>query len=64
MNVTMPSEATRAYFYRLALAVFAALVIVGIIAGDDLPVWANIAAALFGIAPAALATANTDTHTK
>jgi len=56
-----PSEAQRAYFYRLALAVLAGLVVAGIVSADDLPTWANIVAAVFAIAPTALATANTST---
>ena len=59
--MTMPSEAARAYFYRVALAVLAVLVLVGVISGEDLPVWANVAAAVFAVAPPALATLNTST---
>lgn len=59
--MTMPSEKTRAYFYRVALAVLAVLVLVGVISGEDLPVWANVAAAVFAVAPPALATMNTST---
>lgn len=57
----LTSEPARAYFYRLALAVIAALVLYGVLAPGDIPVWAEIVAALLGLGSAGLATGNTST---
>lgn len=57
----MPSQTTRAYFYRVAAAVLAGLVLAGVITGDDLPVWLNIVAAVLGISAPTLAAFNTST---
>ena len=54
-------ESTRAYFYRLAVAVLALLVVVGVVRGDDLPAILEVAAAVLGITSAGLAAANTTT---
>ncbi len=56
------SEAKRAYFYRIALAVMALAAAIGVVKGDDLPLWINIVGAVLGIGSAGLATANTKTH--
>ena len=52
-------ETTRAYLYRVAGAAFALLVAYGIIAPGDVPLWTLLLAAVFGLGPSALATANT-----
>lgn len=53
------SEHTRAYLYRIALAVLGALAAYGVIGGDEVPVWAEIIGAVAGIGSAGLATLNT-----
>lgn len=52
-------ERVRAYFYRLAGAVLAALVAFDVIDGGDLPVILNVVAAVLGLAATGLAVANT-----
>lgn len=56
------SEATRAYIYRIALAVLAALSLYGLIGPDEIPVWTGVIVAVLGIGTTALATKNTSTH--
>lgn len=56
------TEKQRGYFYRLSLAVLAILAGYSILGPDDLPVWTNFIAAVFGIGPAALATKHTNIH--
>lgn len=58
MNLT---ESTRAYIYRIVLAIFAVLILYGLIAPDQLPVWTEIAAAILAFGTNGLATANTST---
>lgn len=52
----MPSEATRAYAYRILVAVLPVLTLYGIINESDLALWLNLAAAVLGVG---LAAANT-----
>jgi hypothetical protein len=52
-------ESTRGYLYRVALAVGALLVGYGLIEKGDAPMWLMLLAAVFGVGPSALATANT-----
>lgn len=56
------TERQRAYWYRLALAVIAVLIVAGIVSGDDLPTWAELVAAALGLGSTGLATANTSTR--
>lgn len=56
------TEPTRAYIYRVALAVLALLVIYGVVsAGAPVNGWAELITAVLGIGSAGLATANTST---
>lgn len=57
MNLT---EATRAYIYRLALAIGALIVGYGLISGDELALWLEVIAAVLLVGPPALATKNTE----
>jgi hypothetical protein len=54
----MPSEATRAYIYRVLLAIIPILTVYGIVDGNDAAVWIGLAGAVLG---QGLATANTST---
>lgn len=57
--MTMPSEKTRAYVYRVAVAALPLLVLLGLVSGDAVPaIVALLAAALLP----ALAAANTSTE--
>lgn len=58
----MPSEPTRAYIYRIALAVLAVLVVYGLLGPDEVPVWTEVVSAVLGIGATSLATANTSTR--
>lgn len=60
-NITMPNEKTRAYFYRVLLAILPLLVLYGIISDAEAAQYAIVGAALLGVAADALATANTKT---
>jgi len=53
-------ETTRAYIYRIALAVLGVLSLYGLIGPDEIPVWTGVIVAVLGIGSSALATANTD----
>jgi hypothetical protein len=55
------SEKTRAYIYRVLLAVFVLLVARGVITAQEAPLWLDFIAAGLGVAGAGLATANTST---
>ncbi len=55
------SDPARAYFYRVALAVLAGLVVWGFVDPDNIPVVAEIVAAVLGLGTAGLATRNTST---
>lgn len=54
-------EKTRAYIYRVALAVGALLVLYGVIGEAELAQWAILVAALLGLGTDILATKNTST---
>ena len=54
----MPSEATRAWIYRVLVAVLPILTVYGVVNESDVVLWLNLAAALLGVG---LATANTTT---
>ncbi len=54
----LANEATRAYIYRVALAVLAVLAVYGVIADEAMPVFVGLIAALF---PVGLAAGNTST---
>lgn len=56
--MTMPSEATRAYVYRVLTLVLAVLAGKGIISGDDVLLYGGLVAAVLGFG---LAAANTST---
>lgn len=56
------TEPTRAYIYRIILAVLPLAVVYGAVKGDDAPLILTVAQAVLGIGGAALATANTSTH--
>lgn len=58
------TEAKRAYFYRIALALLAVAVLLKWVGPDSVEGIAELAAALLGIGSAGLATANTDTKSK
>jgi cation transporter-like permease len=60
--MTMPSERTRAYAYRVALAALALLVLYGVVAGEALDEWAELVMAALGIGTSALAARNTSTQ--
>jgi hypothetical protein len=53
-----PSPAVRAYIYRVCLVSFPILVLFGIIAGDQVQVWANFASAVLGVTGATVALPN------
>lgn len=57
----MPNEAVRAWLYRVALAVLAALSLYGLIGPEEIPAWTGIVVALFSLGSTGLATANTST---
>lgn len=56
-------ESTRAYIYRIALAVLAVLSAYGFVGPDEVPMWTSAIVALLGIGSSALATANTSRKT-
>jgi hypothetical protein len=60
-GLPMPNEKTRAYIYRILLAVLPLLVLYGIISDAEAAQYAIVGAALLGVAADALATANTKT---
>lgn len=55
------NESTRAYLYRIALAVSVLLVAYGVISEARADVWLQVILAVLAIAPSALATKNTST---
>lgn len=57
----MPNETTRAYVYRVLLAVLPLLVLYGIISDGEAAQYALVGAALLGVASDALAVAHTST---
>lgn len=52
-------ESTRAYIYRVVLAVIPVLVAFGYVQGGDVTLWTNLAAAVLGLGASGLATVNT-----
>lgn len=56
------SEKTRAYLYRVSLAVLPLLVLYGVISENEAAEYALLAAALLGVGDAALAARNTTTN--
>lgn len=54
--MTMPNEATRAYVYRVLVAVLPILTVYGLVAEQDVAVWLNLAAAVLGVGLAAVNT--------
>ena len=60
-GLPMPNEKTRAYIYRILLAVLPLLVLYGIISDAEAAQYAIVGAALLGVAADALATTNTKT---
>lgn len=57
----LSNEATRAYLYRIVLAVIPILVVAGYVAGDQAELWLGLAAAVLGVGSAGLAARNTST---
>ena len=55
------SEKTRAYVYRIVLAVIPLLILFGLIPEDQSAEWVALAAAVLGTGAAGLATVNTST---
>ena len=53
------NEKTRAYIYRMALAVLGVLSLYGLIGPDDIPVWTGVIVAALGIGTSGLASVNT-----
>lgn len=53
------NEQTRAYIYRMALAVLGVLSLYGLIGPDDIPVWTGVIVAALGIGASGLASVNT-----
>lgn len=60
--LTRLDEPTRAWLYRIALAVIALLVAYGVVSEGEAAQWALLIAAVLGIGEGALATANTTTR--
>lgn len=56
------NEATRAYIYRIIVALIPVLIALGVMTGDDAQVYLNLAAAILGLGSAGLATKNTSRH--
>ena len=59
--LTRLNEPTRAWLYRIALAVIAILVVYGVVSEGEAAHWALLIAAVLGIGEGALASANTTT---
>lgn len=55
------TEARRAWFYRVALAVMALLTAYGVIDSDTAPIWLAVVFAALGLGTSGLAAANTST---
>lgn len=56
------TEPRRAYLYRVALAVIAILVLVGLLTEESVAEWAELVAALLGVGTTGLAVGNTSTR--
>jgi hypothetical protein len=52
-------QRTRAYTYRVALALLAVLSMYGLVGPDEIPVWTGVLVAVLGIGSSGLATVNT-----
>jgi hypothetical protein len=52
-------QRTRAYVYRVALALLAVLSLYGLIGPEEIPVWTGVLVAVLGIGSSGIATANT-----
>lgn len=52
-------QRTRAYVYRVALAVLGVLSLYGLIGPDEIPVWTGVIVAALGIGTSCLASVNT-----
>lgn len=59
--MNLANEATRAYIYRVIATVIPILVLSGYLAGDQVQLWLNLAAAVLGLAGGGLAAAHTTT---
>lgn len=57
----MPNEQTRAYIYRVVLALVAVALIYGVATQEQLNGWLQVVGALLGISVSGLAAANTST---
>lgn len=55
MNVKLPSAQTRQWAYRVILAAIPLLVVVGLIAPEQVGLWLGLAAAILGIGATGLA---------
>lgn len=55
------NEKTRAYLYRIALALLALAVVLRVVGPEEIDAITEVVAALLGISSAGLATANTST---
>lgn len=62
--MNLQNEATRAYIYRVAVAVLALGVLYGLVSGDALDEWAELVMAALGIGTTTLAARNTSTTSK
>lgn len=60
-KIDLSAEPTRAYVYRVALAVLVVLALYRVVAGDAIDEWTELLRAVLGIAPVGLAVANTST---
>lgn len=61
MNPLNWTESQRAYAYRVVLALMPLLTAYGLLEGDDVLLWTQVANAVLGIGASALATHNTST---
>lgn len=59
-----PTEAQRAYFYRVALTLLGLLAIYGLIRKEDIPAWLEFIGALLGVGSSGLAAKHTSTKPK
>lgn len=57
-------ESTRAYIYRIVLAVMGLAIVYGVIDADDAPLWISLGVAVLGLGSSGLAAANTSTKPK
>ena len=57
------NEATRAYIYRVVVALIPVLVALGVVAGNDVQLYLNLVSALLGFGTSMLATNHTRTRT-